>query len=259
MADSSTSQAGLFVCFCPLVAFHRCASLQSGQKSLRGRGRPPHSTDGSFHVELGDDFIDAGSRDQDFAAALEPPPADRQVFDEQGLGLVGGSVLGAEVGTKGIKGCWVLVSDDEFPGGESVFESIHFRDFAAGLGARAGGALRVRAIRADLSWGCHWLFSHPQCPGRAEREGIMRKVRFFPQRIQNMRAMRVQEKLSSAGNADFRIRRGVARLVLVVGAPQPTQQRWFDRWSAGCCFPYFLSRIRKVIETKVRTIKLIGQ
>ena len=90
-----------------------------------------------------------------FPGALEPPPADGEVFDEQGFGLADRLVFGDEAGTEGVERGGIFVFNDEFLGGESVFESVHFRDFAAGLSARAGGALRVRAIRPDLRWCCH--------------------------------------------------------------------------------------------------------
>ena len=89
------------------------------------------------------------------AGALKTPPADGEVFDEQGFGLADRLVFGDEVGAEGVERGGIFVFNDELLGGESVFESVHFRDFAAGLSARAGGALRVRAIRPDLRWGCH--------------------------------------------------------------------------------------------------------
>ncbi len=81
--------------------------------------------------------------------AVEAPGGVGDFVDELSLCDGGGGVLIEKLLDVVLVGVGVLGGQDGGSGGETVAQRIERRTLLAGLGARAGGELRIRAVRAS--------------------------------------------------------------------------------------------------------------
>jgi hypothetical protein len=91
----------------------------------------------------------------DGAEAAYLPLVVDEGIDEVALARADGVKLGVILGGEAGEGFGVFAADDVGFGMKAGLEGVKAGDGFAGLGARAGRMLRIQAIRADLSFGCH--------------------------------------------------------------------------------------------------------
>ncbi len=91
----------------------------------------------------------------DAGYAAHIPLAADQHGDEVALGGRGGAVFGLVFGGEGVELGGIFAGDQEGLGVEAGLEAVYAGVGLAGLGAGAGGKLRVAPVGGDLSFGGH--------------------------------------------------------------------------------------------------------